>query len=419
MMMTINKRSTALGLIILLLPAAMTLAAQMNETVLVTFTGGSTGFLPYAGLAMDKDGNLYGTASQGGGGNILCTFSLGTPGCGVVFKVSPAGKETIIHSFAGGADGQMLFYGTSVTLDANGNIYGATNSGGVAGGGVVYKIDNSGKETILYSFPAYCCHGNSAAAGSSPNGALLLDAAGNIYGTAQYGGLLNSGCGSAGCGVVFKLDSAGNETVLYSFQGGAVGDGSGPNAGLIMDSAGNLYGTTSSGGANYQGIVFKVNPSGAENVLYSFAGGTDASSPNGGLVEDAAGNLYGTSSGGGAFGSGTVFVVSPTGREKVIYSFTGGEDGGYPISSLIRDAAGNLYGTTLGGGINGTVFKLDRTGNETVLYNFPSAAQGAVPVGNLVRDKFGNLYGVTNIGGRQPCGYGYPGCGVVFKLSSQ
>ena len=154
--------------------------------------------------------------------------------------------------------------------------------------------------------------------------------------------------------------------------------------------------------------------------VYTFTGGTDGGGPNGGLFLDKAGNLYGTTSGGGLYGSGTVFKVSQAGTETVLYNFTGGNDGGFPTGSLIADAAGNLYGTTLGGGIGGftgVVFKLDPTLKETVLYSFTGGADGGNPVGNLVRDKLGNLYGVTNSGGRA-CG-GFPSCGVVFKLAPQ
>lgn len=394
-------------------------ARAQTETVLVTFTGVSTGYQFYAGLAQDKEGNLYGTATLGGGGSTTCSFFLGSPGCGLVFKVSPAGKETVLHSFAGGADGSRPSNGSNVTLDEQGNLYGATPFGGVGtftfsgGHGVVYKIDSSGKETVLYSFPQGLGGGNTSA-GVNPNGGLVLDAEGNLYGTTQSGGV----CGYyGGCGVVYKLDPSGNQTVLYSFAGGT--DAANPQCCLVRDAAGNLYGTAG-GGSSYSGTVYKLSPTGNETVLYSFTGGTDGGGPNGGLLLDKAGNLYGTTCCGGLYFSGTVFKVSQAGTEKVMYNFTGGNDGGVPTGSLIADAAGNLYGTTLFGGIGGftgVIFKLDPTGKETVLYSFTGGADGANPVGNLVRDKLGNLYGVTNNGGRA-CG-GLPGCGVVFKLAPQ
>jgi uncharacterized repeat protein (TIGR03803 family) len=393
-------------------------AQAQTETVLFTFTGVSTGYQSYAGLAIDKEGNLYGTATGGGGGSITCSFFLGSPGCGLVFKVSPAGKETALHSFAGGADGSRPFYGSNVTVDEQGNLYGATPFGGVGtftfsgGNGVVYKIESSGKETVLYGFPK-----SSTGETGSPNGGLVLDAEGNLYGTTQYGGAANGPCGSGGCGVVYKLDPTGNQTVLYSFAGGP--DAANPNCCLVRDAAGNLYGSAG-GGSSYSGTVYKLSPTGSETVVYTFTGGTDGGGPNGGLFLDKAGNLYGTTSGGGLYGSGTVFKVSQAGTETVLYNFTGGNDGGFPTGSLIADAAGNLYGTTLGGGIGGftgVVFKLDPTLKETVLYSFTGGADGGNPVGNLVRDKLGNLYGVTNSGGRA-CG-GFPSCGVVFKLAPQ
>jgi uncharacterized repeat protein (TIGR03803 family) len=175
----------------------------------------------------------------------------------------------------------------------------------------------------------------------SEYGHLIEDPAGNFYGTTVSGGASN-------WGVVFKLDTTGTETVLHSFTGSA--DGGYPLAGLIRDSAGNLYGTTQSAGIGLAGVVFKVDTAGTETVLYAFTGGADGAYPLGGLVRDSAGNLYGTASGGGASSQGAVFKVDTTGTETVLYSFTGGEDGGYPLAGLTQDSAGNLYGTTSYGG---------------------------------------------------------------------
>ncbi|PYT52595.1 MAG: hypothetical protein DMG43_11255, partial [Acidobacteria bacterium] len=263
--------------------------------------------------------------------------------------------------------------------------------------------------TVLYSFMG------------SPDGngpylaALILDKAGNLYGTTNAGGTGTCSLGrigpSPGCGTVFKLDTAGNETVLHSFTGS---DGSGPAASLIMDTAGNLYGTTSSGGSASVGTVFKIDTSGNQTVLHSFAG-SDGSGPDAGLIMDNAGNLYGTTSSGGSASVGTVFKIDTSGNETVLYNFKGGTDGARPEAGLIMDQAGNLYGTTLAGGTGtcsylssgcGTIFKLDTSGNETVLHSFTgSPGDGANPFAALILDGAGNLYGTTLAGGPGTCNF--------------
>ena len=179
--------------------------------------------------------------------------------------------------------------------------------------------------------------------GASPYAGVIRDSAGNLYGT-TFGG------GTAGRGVVYKLDTAGHETVLYSFTGGA--DGGDPYAGVIRDSAGDLYGTTFGGGAAGAGVVYKLDPADHETVLYSFTGGADGGNPYAGVIPDSAGDLYGTTFGGGAAGAGVVYKLDPADHETVLYSFTGGADGGNPYAGVIPDSAGNLYGTTYGGGTN-------------------------------------------------------------------
>ena len=219
-------------------------------------------------------------------------------------------------------------------------------------------------ETVLHNF------------GCPPKGAgpwaVIRDSAGNFYGTTVSGG-------SAGVGVVYKVDRSGHETVLYSFTGGA--DGRMPLAGVVRDSSGNLYGTTVSGGSAGAGVVYQVDTSGNETVLYSFTGGADGGSPQASIVRDAAGNLYGTATEGGVNNAGVVFKVDSTGHETVLYSFTGGADGGNPLAPLIRDSSGNLYGTTFSGGAArwGVVFKLSAGGQETVLYTFTGGLDGGNP----------------------------------------
>ncbi len=399
------------------------LAAQNHDSgpptysVLYTFTGGTdgggTGDSPFPVLVRDEDGNLYGTRVAGG--DLSCPYYF-QPGCGVVFKLDRSGNESVLYSFTGGADGN----GPSAALlrDRHGNLYGTTFIGGL-GAGVVFKVDRMGNETVLYTFTG-------GADGASPYSNLIRDEDGNLYGTAPDGG-------SFGRGVVFKLNVAGNETVLYSFTGHA--DGRGPYAGLVRDEDGNLYGTTAFGGQGCRpfgcGVVFKLDPNGNETVLYSFTGGADGGTPWAGLIRDEEGNLYGTGAAGGdlsgcsiggGFGCGVVFKLDPHGNQTVLYSFTG-TDGYFPYAVLVRDEKGNLYGTTesggdlsgCGGSGCGVVFKLDRSGKQTVLYSFTGTADGAFPEG-LLLDKKGTLYGITENGGdfSGPCTYG---CGVVFKLS--
>jgi len=230
---------------------------------------------------------------------------------------------------------------------------------------------------------------------------LIRDSAGNLYGTTNSGG-------TAYAGVVFKLNTSGQETVLYSFTGGA--DGGYPSYPVVRDSAGNLYGTAGSGGAANFGVVYKVNTSGQETVLYNFTGGADGGYPNG-VIRDSAGNLYGTTSSGGAAGYGVVYKVNTSGQETVLYSFTGGADGGYPNAGVVRDSTGNLYSTTYGGGTanKGVVYELNTSGQETVLHSFTGGADGSLPYAGLILDSKGNLYGTTFYGGKKQAG-------VVFKL---
>lgn len=376
----------------MLLAASSVPAQGQTYRVLYSFTGGTDGASPSAGLVRDTAGNLYGTAAAGGDPGCVC---------GTVFKLDETGKETVLHTFTAGSDGANPEAG--LVRDAAGTLYGTTYAGGsngcnyYLGCGTAFKVEPAGKETVLYAFPG------AGEAGFPPGLSSVLDAAGNLYGTTGAGGTFDSGA-------VFEVDTPGTETVLYSFTGGT--DGGFPAAGLIMDPAGNLYGTTSyDGGASCQcGTVFKVDTAGTETVLYSFTGGTDGSGPYAALIRDMAGNLYGTTFAGGAANVGTVFKLDKTGKEAVVHSFTGGVDGSYPFAGLVRDAAGNLYGTASSGGAygHGTVFKLGTTGTETVLHSF-SGKDGAGPEGGLLMDAKGDLYSTTTGGGA----YGY---GVVFGI---
>jgi uncharacterized repeat protein (TIGR03803 family) len=249
--------------------------------------------------------------------------------------------------------------------------------------------------------------------GFDPYAGLVRDSAGNFYGTTSAGGI---GCNFIGCGVVYKLDTAGNYTVLYEFTGGS--DGGSPFAGVVLDSDGNLYGTTTYGGANLNGVVYKLDKAGSQTVLHTFTGGADGGAPRSGVVRDRKGILYGTTFSGGS-GHGVVYRVDQKGQEKVLYTFTGGADGGLPYAGLILDSEGNLYGTTVAGGSGaGVVYKLNPDGQETVLYTFTGGADGSGPYASVIRDSAGNLYGTTVGGGvfTAPCTYG---CGVVFKLDTR
>jgi uncharacterized repeat protein (TIGR03803 family) len=404
--------------ITLLLASAIgpTQAQARKFKVLHTFHG-PDGASPFGELVRDQAGNLYGTT--GGGGNGTCYRGYT---CGTAFKLDKSGKQVWLHSFNLRNGMQPL---AGLLRDAEGNLYGTTALGGDTtcyklGCGTVFKLDRNGKEKekLLYRFTG-------TPDGFFPVAPLIQDTAGNFYGTTEEGG--NSG----GLGTVFKIDGNGGETVLYNFSGRT--DGCGPHGGLIQDSAGNFYGTAEQGGTSGfcvgYGVVFKVDSVGRQTVLYSFRGGTDGAYPVGRLLLDAAGNLYGTTYQGGnggcsvGQGCGTVFKLDASGHETVLYRFTGGADGEFPASGLVSDKAGNLYGTTTFGGALrncngdacGVVFKLSTTGKETVLYSFTGGSDGTEPK-ELLRDAQGNLYGVATGGGDISC-FPPDGCGVVFKLT--
>jgi uncharacterized repeat protein (TIGR03803 family) len=320
----------------------------------------------------------------------------------IAMPLAKAQTYTVRYSFQGyPVDGQSPYSGP--VRDAAGNLYGTTYWGGAANGGALYKLDPTGAETVLHSF------GAQSTDGYGPGG-LTLDSAGNLYGTTEFGGAYRSG-------TVFKVTPDGTEIVLYSF-GATLTDGLNPFAGAILDSAGNLYGTTADGGSLRNGTVFRVDPSGTETVLYSFAGyPSDGATPTGSLVRDAAGNLYGTTSSGGSMNYGVVFKLDATGKETLLHDFVGLADGATP-GDLVRDASGNLYGPA-GGGVGrcGVVFKVDTTGKLTLLHTFTGHGDGSGPE-SLTLYK-GDLYGTTGYGGAPICNFREGiGCGVVFKLNT-
>jgi len=307
---------------------------------------------------------------------------------------APAQTFRVIYTFTGGADGATPF---GDLLLNQGVLYGTTSGGGAHNAGTVFKVDTNG-ETVLHSFAG------GRVDGATPVSGLTRDTSGNLYGT-TYGG------GAHFSGTVFKLSAASGYTLLHSFLG-PLTEGSGPAGDLAIDHAGNLYGTTYTGGDSMGwGTVFEISAGGVYTTGQSFS--PDGALPRAGLVLEN-GNLYGTTYGGGTrYYGGTVFQVGVT---TALYTFTGGADGAQPMASLIGDGQGNLYGTATAGGNgsfgngDGVVFKLTTTGQETVLYTF-TGPDGSIPTGALVGDSQGNLYGTTRIGGAS-------GHGTVFKLDT-
>jgi len=412
----------------------LTSAANVwTEHLLYHFKGGADGENPQAGVTFDSAGNLYGTTSQGGGID-SCTL-----GCGTAYVLKPTTNgwtESLVHSFSNFNRG--VAPESPLLFDTAGHIFGTTPGGG-NGGGVIFRLNNRDgvwNYEAAYTFKHYDAkHG--VTDGQGPQG-LVMDNAGNLYGATGGGGTCTANP-TGGCGTIFKLtpNSGGvlSEQILYNFCSQTINclDGAGPLGGLILDSAGNLYGATPAYGAHNGGTVFKVDPSGVETVLYSFPFKPTAnvSYPTGPLLFDSAGNLYGTAIDGGTTstscpqGCGGVFELSPTSgggwTERVLYLFTGGNDGAEPTGNLVMDAAGNLYGTTSIGGTAGfgVAYQLTPTTSGpyqlNALHTFQGGSDGINPTSGLIRDAAGNLYGVTGTGGTL-AGGGAAG-GTVFELS--
>ena len=327
--------------------------------------------------------------------------------------------EKVLHSFGNGLDG--TFPTSGLIFDAAGNLYGTTYRGGSHNYGTVFELTPNGSggwtSFLLHSF-------GSDGDGQQPWAGLIFDAAGNLYGTTL--GL---------DGAAFELMPNGGhqwtETALYRFGFNGGPDGQQPWASLVFDASGNLYGTTGEGGSFYVGTAFELTPNGSgswtETQIYSFGNGSDGTTPVAGMIFDASGNLYGTTSAGGTYGFGTVFELTPNGSgswtETVLYNFGPAPDGQEPLAGLVFDAAGNLYGTTEQGGNLGfpcgtygcgTVFELTPNGSggwtETILHRFGYGTDGLQPLyGSLIFDAAGNLYGTTREGGTYSTG-------TVFEL---
>ena len=339
-----------------------------TETVLHVFKGNASGDgnTPVGSVILDSSGNLYGTTGYGGTGD--CVLLGEKVGCGTVYELSPptqkggAWTETILYSFPTAKQGYLP--NGNLVFDKVGNLYGATMFGGGYGTtcnafyqycGAVFELSpprkKGGKwtERVLHGFKG-------GTDGTNPNGSLIFNKKGALYGTASGGGIEGGECGSVGCGTVFalrppiSLGAAWKEDALYRFHGP---DGGNPAAGVILGTNGDLFSTTLGGGNSGSGTVFQLTPGSAghwtERVLYRFQYDKDGGAPRSSLVFDSEDNLYGTASGGGAFGGGTIFRLRPTGKSWTfasLYSFTGRPDGSYPIGGLIFDGSGDLYGVT-------------------------------------------------------------------------
>jgi uncharacterized repeat protein (TIGR03803 family) len=369
--------------------------------VLVNF-GEANGAYPYAGLVQDLDGKLYGTASF-----------AGANGDGTVFEITPAGVLTTLHNFDY-SDGDYP-YGNLV-LGADRNLYATTSLGGINGFGygTVFKMTPTGTLTTLYSF----CAQTGCTDGIQPYAGLVQAADGNFYGTTHEGG-------ANGYGTVFKITPTGTLTTLHSFCAQInCADGSQPIASLVQSTDVNFYGTTPFNGANGYGTVFKITPTGTLTTLYSFCARTncsDGGSPSA-LVQGTDRNFYGTTSSGGANYSGTVFKITPTGTLTTLYSFcaqTNCTDGSYPSAGLVQATDGNFYGTTAGGGANGygTVFRITPQGSLTTLHTF-RASDGGPTLTSLVQATNGIFYGTNYYGGTNDSCHYDRGCGTVFGLGA-
>ncbi len=376
---------------------AIPLPAQ-TFTTLVNFDN-TDGANPTSSLIQGTDGNIYGT-----------TYNGGANGFGTVFEMTSAGTLTTLHSFDL-TDGASLT--AALVQGADGNFYGTSNSGGANNSGTVFKITPGGTLTTLYSF----CPQNGCLDGQFPYAGLAQGSDGNFYGTATGGGANK-------WGTVFKITPGGTLTTLYTFcsQGGCT-DGGAPYAGLVQGTDGNFYGTTSRGsGTNLTGTVYKISPAGTLTTLYSFcsqSGCTDGSLPTGALVQGTDGNFYGTTSRGGANNSGAVFKITPGGTLTTLYSLCSQSsctDGATPYGGLVQGADGNFYGMTSSGGANGlgTVFEITLAGTLTTLHSF-GGTDGSQPNAGLVQATDGKFYGTAEYGGTSSnCGGN--GCGTVFSL---
>jgi uncharacterized repeat protein (TIGR03803 family) len=426
-------------LALIVLAIATPSSSAQTYTVLHAFAAGTDGAVPNP-IIRDEEGNIYGATKFGG------ITNCGEDSCGTVFKIDSAGNETILYRFEGGDNGYGPYAG--LARDAKGNLYGTTQGNGFVGGAsVVFKVTPEGQETVLFvagETAQACCL-------DSP---VAVDAAGNLYGMSPYGGKPNCGLvkNDLGCGTLFKISPSGKFKVIHVFRGT---DGIQPEGGLVLDAKGNIYGTAVYGGnlkCNYPGwgmeseegcgTIYKLDPSGKFTVLHTFTGPHDGSAPLG-LIIDSAGNLYGIADSGGdtikktnwEYGLGSIFKVDTSGKYSVLFTFSpctnppcrdGKVRNSLYASHLVRDAEGNLYGLEMvndcafGGGC---LFRIDTKGKITDLYDFTQDQSGApiIPSMGLVLGSHGDFYGSTPVGGsaEPECDdEGFTqGCGSVFHLT--
>jgi uncharacterized repeat protein (TIGR03803 family) len=405
-----------------LLAIATPLAGAQTYTILHDFTDSPDGAVPNP-LIRDAQGNFYGTTAYGG----LASCGKGT--CGTVFKIDNAGHETVLYRFTGGDNGTNPVAG--LVRDAKGNLYGTTQGNGFIGGqSVIFKVDPKGQQTVLYIADTQQA--------SSLDSPLALDAQGNLYGMSPYGG--DQSCSvDGGCGTLFKLTPSGKFKVLHVFKGK---DGIQPEGGVVLDAQGNIYGTASTGGKlscdypgwgqNFEtgcGTIYKLDRSGKFTILHTFTGPVDGSDPLG-LTIDSAGNLYGIAGSGGdiagnyIYGLGTVFEVDTSGKFSVLFTFTPETTLNYVYAKhLLKDSKGNLYGVQEYNNCEhaaGCLFRIDTEGKYTDLYDFDSQQSGGgffFSMG-LILGSDGSFYGNTPVGGnnngRGDC---TQNCGTVFHLA--
>jgi uncharacterized repeat protein (TIGR03803 family) len=454
---------------LILLPAAPA-SAQLLDNVLYSFQGGTDGQWPLGKMVFDTAGNLYGV-TQAGGSNSCTSYG----NCGVVYQLAHPAKfgdpwtETILHVFQGHTTGDASDplgrcsseIRAGLVIDASGNLYGATGGGGTGnceilgtfpGCGTVYEVSpptekgEAWTETVLYNFQG-------GTDGAFPFGDIVFDNAGNLYGATQFGGGYGTLCGNTFyqyCGTVFELSppkvkgGVWTERILHRFRGlmsgQHYGDGANPNGGLLIDKTGALYGTTQIGGTFCDagkygcGTVYRLNPPAKKGqpwtltFLYIFVGEMDGIQPNGGLIFDAEGNLDGTTLAGGnnEIKVGTVFQLSMqrngSWTHRLLYSFLNRNDGGEPNSGVALDSTGSLYGTTPLSGSNGggTFYDLRPTTVTSpafeLLHSFSKSPDGQSPNGQLIFDPIGNIYGETTEGGTGMACERY-GCGTVFEVT--
>lgn len=403
--------AAALTAALLASPALAAAKTEPQLSVVYAFNGGADGDQP-GSLVADKSGNLYGVTFQGGAGS--CPL-----GCGTVFKISRDGTKTTLHAFQGGTDDGSGPAG--IVLDRNGTIYGTAIAGGVNSSGIFFKLTPDGRETILHYFDI--AH---VASGFRPESAPIFGMDGNLYGMTQYGG--STTC-VQGCGTVFRITTHGEFTTIHAFT---AMDGWQPYGGFTRDNQGYLYGTTMFGGARNGGVVFRMDMAGNETLLHAFTwGDRDGFLPQAPPILDEEGNLYGGTTYGPARdcegqGCGIIYKISRDGTETVLHSFRTGPNFGGPgfgvVGKLLRDRKGNLYGTTYEGGASltcnepygcGSVFMLTPAGDWKMLHKFldSEGGDGGFPVFGLIRSEDHDnsaYYGTTSTG---------PGCcGMVFKI---